>query len=383
LRIWFGIIEGVLGVMWILVRPDAELVWRNREVKERLAWYKAVMDNRKPAKYLIAKRVHVEGELKELSYEELWKRHSEAIKEFYELLDNVRNNDLDIESIPIASPNLIDLKSEIARRILRNCIFCERRCGVNREAGMKGFCGLDARTYVASEFLHMGEESPLVPSGTIFFTGCSFKCVFCQNWDISQHPLAGEPVDAKRLARIATDLRRRGARNINYVGGNPDQQLHTIIESLKYMNINVPLLWNSNMYLTLQSLDLLLEIIDIWLPDFKYGSDECAMRLSNVDRYYEVVTRNLKILADKNEDAIIRHLVLPNHLECCTVPILEWISKNYPKALVNVMAQYRPEYQVALYPDKWRDIARRPSSSEMSKAYTLARKLGLCFEPVS
>ena len=373
----------VLEKMWLLIRPDAELVWRNEEVRKRLSWYKDVMDNKKPAKYLIAKRVYVNEEFREMSYNKLWKEHSSAIKEFYELFNDVKYNNLDIENIPIKSPNLIDLKSEIAKRLLQNCTFCERRCGVNREAGVKGFCGLDAKTYVASYFLHMGEESPLVPSGTIFFTGCSFKCVFCQNWDISQHPLAGEPVDAKRLARIAIHLRRRGARNINYVGGNPDQQLHTILESLKYMDINVPLLWNSNMYLTLQSLDLLLEVIDIWLPDFKYGPGECATRLSKVDRYYEVITRNLKVLADRDEDAIIRHLVLPNHLECCTTPILKWISKNYPKALVNVMAQYRPEYQVALYPDRWKDIARRPTSSEMSRAYSLAKELGLCFEPVS
>ncbi|MEM2591266.1 MAG: pyruvate formate lyase-activating protein, partial [Thermofilaceae archaeon] len=145
---------------------------------------------------------------------------------------------------------------------------------------------------------------------------------------------------------------------------------------------NVPLLWNSNMYMSVEALQLLLDIIDIWLPDFKYGNDECALRLSKVPRYFEVVSRNHKMAHDSG-DMIIRHLVLPNHVECCTKPALKWISENCPRALVNIMDQYRPEHLVAFYPEKYREIARRPSPRELEEAYAFADELGLVWRPVS
>lgn len=219
----------------------------------------------------------------------------------------------------------------------------------------------------------------------VFFAGNGILIHNCQNFDISQTEIyGGVEVSAKKLAIIQKELRVNGARNINHVGGEPTPNLHTIVESLKYLDINVPQLWNSNMYLTVESMKILVDIIDIWLPDFKYGNNECAMRLSSAPKYFESVTRNLKI-AIKHGDMIIRHLVLPNHLECCTKPILKWIAKNLPKdkVLVNIMAQYRPEYLVAKYPSKWSEIARRPTHKEMVEAYSLAKSLGIAFEPVS
>ena len=219
----------------------------------------------------------------------------------------------------------------------------------------------------------------------VFFAGSGVLIHNCQNYDISQTEIySGVEVTAKELAVIQKELRVNGARNINHVGGEPTPNLHTIVESLKYLDINVPQLWNSNMYLTVESMKILVDIIDIWLPDFKYGNNECAMRLSSAPKYFETVTRNLEI-AIKHGDMIIRHLVLPNHLECCTKPILKWIAKNLPKGkvLVNIMAQYRPEYLVAKHPSKWSEIARRPTHKEMVEAYSLAKSLGIAFEPVS
>jgi putative pyruvate formate lyase activating enzyme len=126
---------------------------------------------------------------------------------------------------------------------------------------------------------------------------------------------------------------------------------------------------------------LILDVIDIWLPDFKYGNDECARRLSGVNNYFKIVTRNL--LLTKEDDIIIRHLVLPNHLECCTYPILEWLARNLKDKLVNIMGQYRPEHIVARLPHTFPDIARRPYLSEMERAMSYAKSLGLVYEPVS
>ncbi|MEM1909017.1 MAG: radical SAM protein [Thermofilaceae archaeon] len=369
--------------MWRLLtlRPDALVVWENEEVKKRLSHYYGVMSDRRPARYRVAKRVPVELE-KNVGLEEMWRVHREKVEEERELYERVEEDVNALSKIPAPEYSLIDLKADIASELIKACRLCEWRCGVDRTQGEKGVCGLTSEVRVASAFLHMGEEAPLVPSGTIFFTGCSFKCVFCQNWDISTNPLNGVPVGPRELAAIATKLRREGARNINYVGGNPDQQLHVILSSLKYMDVNVPLLWNSNMYMSVEALQLLLDIIDIWLPDFKYGNDECALRLSKVPRYFEVVSRNHKTAHDSG-DMIIRHLVLPNHVECCTKPVLKWISENCPRALVNIMDQYRPEHLVAFYPEKYREIARRPSPRELEEAYAFADELGLVWRPVS
>lgn len=372
-------------VSWRFVRPDAVYIWSDPEVRRRLSWYLSVMTGRKPPKYLIAKHVEAPGfdsvkELEEADEDSLWRSHSRAAAVFQKLWREIREGSASLEETPMPRVSFLHLKAVLARRLASPCRLCERRCMVERLKGEIGACRLDGRAYVHSAFLHLGEEAPLVPSGTIFYGGCNFTCVFCQNYDVSQVAprQGGIQVDARMLADIQRGLARRGARNINHVGGDPTPSLHVIIESLLYLNENIPQLWNSNMYLTEEAMRLLVDVIDIWLPDFKYGNDKCAMRLSAVPRYFEVVTRNLKIAA-QHADIIIRHLVLPGHLECCTFPVLEWIARNLPKdkVIVNVMDQYRPEHLVSKYPNRWREIARRPRWSEIEKAREKARSLGL------
>ncbi len=366
--------------MWDILRPDALSVWKNPIVKERLSWYYMVMKDEMPAKFMICKKIEVNYD-KNSDLKKLWKIHEETAKTFEELFKAVKERRINFDRLPDASPNFLDLKVEIAYKMLESCEFCERRCNVNRLKGEVGVC-MVKRTNVHSYFHHYGEEAPLVPSGTIFYGGCNFKCVFCQNHDISQeYPNDGEVVNAVKLAEIQRGLRLAGCRNINHVGGDPTPNIHIILESFRYLDVNVPQLWNSNIYCSIESMKLLRDVIDIWLPDFKYGNDECAERLSKVKNYWKVVTRNLKLACEC--DIIIRHLVLPNHLECCTKPILDWISKNCPKALVNIMEQYRPLFKVLRYPEKYRDIIRRPTLEEMEIAYNYAKELGIVYEPVS
>ncbi len=249
----------------------------------------------------------------------------------------------------------------------------------------EGACHLDKTARVATFFLHSGEEPPLVDrhgSGTIFFTSCTFRCVFCQNWDISQDQDAGAPISPGNLSLIIKSLRSEGAANINFVGGEPTPNLHIIMEALNLTSVNVPILWNSNMYLTPEAMQILADIVDIWLPDFKWGNDRCAIKYSRVIRYFEVVSRNHAV-AIENGDVIIRHLVMPGHVECCTKPILDWIAENCPRALVNVMSQYRPEHMVLRDPVKYHEIARRPSMQEVREACGYADKLSLIWKPVS
>jgi len=366
--------------MWYLIRPDAELVWTDKIVKERLKRYYSILKKKKYARYLIAKKFPVEFE-SSANLETLWDLHRFAQGKFKDFVNRVDNRKIDLNALDTPETSYLDLKIEIAKRLLSSCIFCEWRCKVNRLDGKRGVCGVGKIAHVSSAFLHMGEESPLVPSGTIFFSGCPFKCVYCQNYDISQHPNLGEEVTPKLLARIADGLATDGARNINYVGGDPIPNTHIILESLKYQTKNVPQLWNSDLYNSTESLLLLLDIIDIWLPDFKYGNSRCALRLSKIPNYFEVISRNHKMIADFGGETIIRHLVLPSHIECCSIPVLKWISKNFPNALVNIMKQYRPMYKA--FDEQYSEIQRHPSKDEMNKVYDFADEVGLVWRPVS
>jgi putative pyruvate formate lyase activating enzyme len=268
----------------------------------------------------------------------------------------------------------LEEKVNEAKEILKNCHFCERRCGVNRSNGEKGYCGvLEPR--VASEFIHLGEEKELIPSYTIFFSGCTFSCVFCQNWDISQYSDTGVYIKPEILAEMIERRKEGGVRNVNWVGGDPTPNLAYILEvlsHLKKLKVNLPQIWNSNMYLSLEAMNLLDGVIDIYLTDFKYGDDDCAKRLSKVENYFGIITRN-HLIAEQQCEMIIRHLVLPNHLECCTKPILKWISKNLKNFRLNIMEQYRPEYNAL----KFEDISRRLTWDEFQEAIEFAKDLGL------
>ncbi|MCI0497561.1 MAG: radical SAM protein [Thermoplasmata archaeon] len=249
-------------------------------------------------------------------------------------------------------------KAEAAAAMMRSCALCEWRCGADRTAGKRGRCGvLEPR--VTSEFLHTGEEAELVPSHTIFFSGCNFRCLFCQNHDISQRPERGAEMTPEEMAD-AIDMRwgavdrelplfparflRGGGRNVNFVGGEPTPDLPFILEALMHVAAPIPVVWNSNMYMTGEAMALLDGVVDLYLTDLKYGNDACAERLSGVKMYSEVVGRNHR-LGEQHADLMIRHLVLPGHAECCSKPAIDWIADNLQNARVNIMDQYRPEWR--------------------------------------
>lgn len=322
--------------------------------KSILQRYARILDNEIEAGYLKAKSVAVDFS-KSDSLDVLWKKHEDALE------------GLNIEKNPKKS--LLDLKIEIADRISKRCEFCERRCGTDRSKHY-GLCKVK-ESKVASEFLHIGEEYMLIPSYTIFFSGCTFNCVFCQNWDISQN-ITGKHIDPEDLAEMIRIRKSQGALNVNWVGGDPTPNVPYILKTLKHCNENIPQIWNSNMYCSLETMKLLDGVIDLYLTDFKYGNDRCAERLSNAKRYLEIVERN-HLIAYKQGDLLIRHLVMPNHIECCTTYILKWISENTPNSMVNVMEQYRPDYKAYEY----EDISRSLKIDEYRRAVDLAKNFGL------
>lgn len=271
----------------------------------------------------------------------------------------------------------LNIKSSEAKKILKSCVLCEHKCRVNRLEGAKGICNAPAFIYISSEFLHYGEESFLVPSHTIFFMGCNFKCVYCQNYAISNWLEFGTRISEEELADIVARRKEQGAKNVNFVGGEPTPYLPYILKVLQHLKkreIKIPVVWNSNFYMSVKAMRLLKDVVDLYLPDFKYGNDKCAFRLSKIENYFQTITRNLKIAAN-DADVCIRHLVLPNHFDCCTRPILEWIANNINEenVVVNVMPQYRPEWKA----HECEEISRHLKPEEWEKAISYARELGL------
>lgn len=358
--------------MWRIIRPDAVAVLNDKMARKSLARYFAVMQDEKPAKFLIAKKLPA-GFGENSTLEELWQIHRELTGQFYELEQEIDAKRKDLNRTPRPEKSFLDLKITIAKRILEKCHFCVRRCGVNRLMGEKGFCKCGTVITISSIFEHMGEEPELVPSGTIFTMGCTMRCKHCQNWTISQWIENGELYKPERLAVEVEDLRKGGCRNANLVGGEPTPWLGQWLETFKHVNVNIPIVWNSNTYYSQETAQLLAGFADVYLLDFKYGPGDCAERISEAPNYWEVCTQN-HLVAKEYGELIIRVLVLPGHLDCCTKPILNWIAENLGKETrVNIMFQYRPEWRAYEIPE----LRRRLIRDEMDRAIRLAKEAGL------
>jgi putative pyruvate formate lyase activating enzyme len=356
--------------MWKITRPDAVAVLNDELAKKSLARYFSVMQNEKTAKFLIAKKLPAEFD-NSASLETLWKDHAKHTKAFCKIEKEIDSSK--VHGFPMSKNSYFDLKTEIANRILQHCHFCSRRCGVNRSVGALGYCKCGDSMAVSSVFAHVGEEPELVPSGTIFTMGCTISCSHCQNWTLSQWMEPGAECKPRDVAQEVERLRLSGCRNVNLVGGEPTPWLKQWLETFKHVSVNVPIVWNSNSYYSSETARLLAGFADIYLLDFKYGPADCAERISDAPDYWKVCTYN-HLEAKKYGELIIRVLVLPNHLECCTKPTLNWIAENLgTETRVNLMFQYRPEWRAHGIPE----LNRRLTKHETKKAVQLAKKAGL------
>jgi putative pyruvate formate lyase activating enzyme len=354
--------------MWRLLRPDATTVSNDKLAKKSLARYFAVMQNEKPVKFMIAKKLQAKFN-EDDPVERLWEEHTRLAQEFSKIEREIDEGQRSFQEMTPPQKTYLDLKIEIARRILSSCHLCTRRCSVNRLEGKLGYCRCGLAVTVSSIFEHLGEEPELVPSGTVFTLGCTMQCKHCQNYTISQWMENGEVYKPEDLAEEVEHLRVGGCRNINLVGGEPTPRLMQWLQTFKRVNVNVPVVWNSNTYYSPETALLLDGFADIYLLDFKYGPGECAEKISGGPNYWSVCTYN-HLEAKKHGELIIRILVLPNHLNCCTKPIINWIAENLgTETRVNIMFQYRPEWRAYEIPE----LRRRLTQNEMETAVRLAR----------
>jgi putative pyruvate formate lyase activating enzyme len=287
----------------------------------------------------------------------------------------------------LTSETLSD-RARAALARLASCDICPRRCGVNRLAGECGFCRTGRWARVASYTPHFGEEAPLVGragSGTIFFSGCNLACVFCQNWDISQEN-AGKEALAKELAAMMLSLQDCGCHNINFV--TPTHVVPQILEALVLARdggLSLPLVYNSSGYDSVETLRLLEGIFDIYMPDAKYGSDEAALQYSQVPGYTAIIKSALQEMHRQVGDLaldgdglavcglLVRHLVLPEGA-AGTAEIVRFLSEEISKnTYLNVMAQYRPQYNAC----RFAGLCRPITGQEYAHALRLAAAAGL------
>jgi putative pyruvate formate lyase activating enzyme len=282
-------------------------------------------------------------------------------------------------------------KATEARAELAECRSCPRDCGADRHRPPAPLCRIGAKAVVSSAFPHRGEEHPLSGSrgsGTVFFTGCNLKCVFCQNWEISQR-VAGRLVDDAGLASIMLALQEHGCHNINLV--TPEHVVPQIVAALAVAvpaGLSIPIVYNTSAYDSLRALRLMEGLVDIYMPDFKFWQPETARRLARALDYPQVARTAIlemhrqvgDLVLDRQGLAVrgllIRHLVMPG-LEEETAAILQWIADAVSgETYVNLMGQYRPDHQVPGSP-RYADIDRRPSSAEMAGARLAAAAAGL------
>jgi putative pyruvate formate lyase activating enzyme len=291
-----------------------------------------------------------------------------------------------------------ELEARVAAGLqeLEDCCACPRNCHVNRMHNETRICHTGRHARVASAFAHFGEEDCLRGwngSGTLFFSLCNLRCVFCQNWDISQQAL-GEECGPEEIAKIMLSLQVRGCHNINFV--TPEHVVPQVIEAIAAavpQGLRLPIVYNTSAYDAVASLQLLDGLVDIYLPDFKVWERESARRYLKAKDYPERARDAIREMHRQvgplrfgpdglaRRGLLVRHLVMPDGVGEFAA-IAEWLAEEIsPDTYVNIMGQYRPEFQVGEKSKdglgQYAEIDRRPSRSEIDDAYTAARKAGL------
>lgn len=244
------------------------------------------------------------------------------------------------------------LRERIAAATLhdRNCLLCEHRCGVDRAAGDLGRCRAGTEARVFRHRVEYGEEPQLVPSHLFYLSGCDLRCAFCIAESAAFDPAIGTPLDGEFLRRAIAWGRRRGARNLQWVGGEPTIHIPAILRALAECGDVPPLVWKSDFHGTPEAFDLLRGIVAVHVADFKFGDDRCAERIAGISGYRATVERNLRA-AHGTADLIVRHLLLPGHFDCCFVPVAQWMADHLPAVPFSIRDGYLPHWQARHHPD--------------------------------
>jgi putative pyruvate formate lyase activating enzyme len=259
-------------------------------------------------------------------------------------------------------------RAAIARAMLADCRFCAHDCGVNRLAGEFGLCRAGAEPRFFSAQTEVSDELELIPTFAIALSGCDLRCDFCITGAESWNPRAGENFDAEEMAAKAKMVLRNGARTIMVLGGEPTIHLPAVLELVAELPDSAKLIWKTNAHGSAQARELLDGIFDVWLADFKFGNDDCARRLAKISNYTKIVQENL-LWADAHSKLIVRHLLMPGHIDCCWKPVAEWLAENLPGVKVNLRSGFWPAWKSARH----LELRGTVSDDETERAGKIAR----------
>ncbi len=241
------------------------------------------------------------------------------------------------------------------------CLLCEIRCGVDRMSDQRGPCGAGRQARVYNAFTHLGEEPELSPCLAVFLTGCNFRCAFCSDGAHVDDPDLGVALDPHAIAQRAVGLKM-----VEFVGGLPDVNLLAVAECAEALPDDVGVAINTNGWFTPEALDAMAGWVDWLVADLKFGPGPCAQALAEISGYWPVLTRNLALAAAGPFRLLVRHLLMPGHLRCCTRPALAWLAERLPDVRVNVMTGYRPLHRATLRADGLgRRLDRAPAVAEV------------------
>jgi putative pyruvate formate lyase activating enzyme len=259
-----------------------------------------------------------------------------------------------------------------ARAHYHDCQLCEHRCGVNRSAGERGRCKAGATARVFRHRVEYGEELELVPSHLFYLSGCDLRCAFCIAGVNAFDPSRGRELTSDFFNECVAWGREHGARNVQWVGGEPTIHLPAILDVMSKCPDLPPVVWKSDFHGTPEAFDLLDGVVDVYVADFKFGNDGCARQLAAIDDYVRIVTRNLLHVAGKAR-LIVRHLLLPGHDECCYRPVARWMKAHLPQASFSLRDSYLPSWRSSRFPE----LVRPLSAQEGERSRDFADRIGL------
>ena len=259
-----------------------------------------------------------------------------------------------------------------ARASLAECRLCAHDCGVNRLAGRRGLCHATDETRVFSAQVEVADEMELIPTFAIALSGCDLRCAFCITGLESWNPQAGEALDVPALAARAAVALERGARTVMILGGEPTIHLPAALEIAAALPEEARLVWKTNAHASAQARALLDGVFDVWLADYKFGNNACAARLARIENYSSITRENL-LWADTHSELIVRHLLMPGHVDCCWKPIAQWIAAELPATKVSLRRGFWPAWKARQHSE----LRRTVGAAEERRAMEIAESHGL------
>ena len=257
---------------------------------------------------------------------------------------------------------------EAARAELTDCHLCGHHCGVDRLAGELGLCKAGSAPRVFSAQVEVSDELELVPVFAIALAGCDLRCDFCITGAESWNPAAGSEYSAEALAHRAAEALAAGARTIMILGGEPTIHLPAVIELVAALPDSAQLIWKTNGHCSAKARSLLNGLFDIWLVDFKFGNDSCGKRLARTPPGYPRSLRENLLWAHRHSSLIVRHLLMPGHVDCCWSPVARWLAENTPGAKVNLRTGFWPAWHSHRHPE----LSHTTTDLEAERAHCIA-----------